>query len=113
GAVVGTIGYMSPEQVRGMTADHRSDLFAVGVLLHEMVTGERTFSGSSPADTMSAVLREEPKDLSLDGDTPPALARIVRRCLAKAVDDRFHSARGLRSALQSISGLLHDPYPSH
>lgn len=103
GLVMGTAGYMSPEQVRGQPADPRSDIFASGAILYEMVTGQRTFQGTSPADTMSAVLREQPMDLVLRSGTPPALARLVRRCLEKDPNDRFQSARDLRFAIESIS----------
>src|SRR5262245_917255 len=98
GAVLGTAGYMAPEQVRGEAADPRSDVFAVGAILFEMVTGDRAFSGSSPADTMSAILREHPRDITAHG-APPAIARIVRRCLDKEPDERFQSARDLKFAL--------------
>src|SRR5262245_30788029 len=103
GVVIGTVGYMSPEQVRGEAADPRSDIFAVGAILYEMVSGLRAFQGGSPADTMSAVLREEPPDLVLRSATPPALARIVRRCLEKDPDNRFQTARDLRFAIESIA----------
>ena len=100
---MGTVGYMSPEQVRGDGADPRSDIFATGAILYEMITGQRAFQGSSPADTMSAVLREQPPDLVLRTGTPPALARIVRRCLEKDPNDRFQTARDLRFAIESLS----------
>src|SRR5260221_5954064 len=103
GLVMGTAGYMSPEQVRGQAADPRSDIFATGAILYEMVTGQRAFQGASPADTMSAVLREQPMDLVLRSGTPPALARLVRRCLEKDPQERFQSARDLRFAIESIS----------
>jgi serine/threonine protein kinase/Flp pilus assembly protein TadD len=103
GLVMGTAGYMSPEQVRGQAADPRSDIFACGAILYEMVTGQRAFQGASPADTMSAVLREQPTDLVLRSGTPPALARLVRRCLEKDPADRFQSTRDLRFAIESIS----------
>jgi eukaryotic-like serine/threonine-protein kinase len=105
GTILGTVGYMAPEQVRGERVDARADLFAVGAILYEMATGERAFKGGSAADTMSAVLREQPPDLSLRSGTPPALARIVRRCLEKNANDRFQSARDLAFALESISDL--------
>jgi serine/threonine-protein kinase len=103
GLVMGTAGYMSPEQVRGQAADPRSDIFATGAILYEMVTGQRAFQGASPADTMSAVLREQPMDLVLRSGTPPALARLVRRCLEKDPKDRFQTARDLKFAIESIS----------
>jgi eukaryotic-like serine/threonine-protein kinase len=104
GIVIGTVGYMSPEQVRGGAADPRSDIFAVGAILYEMVSGQRAFRGSSPADTMSAVLREQPPDLTLRTGTPPAIARIVVRCLEKAAASRFQTAADLKFALDTISG---------
>jgi serine/threonine-protein kinase len=104
GQILGTVGYMAPEQVRGEAADPRSDLFAVGTILYEMVSGERAFRGNSPADTMSAVLREQPADLVLRTGTPPAVARIVRRCLEKDANERFQSARELHFAIDSMSG---------
>src|SRR5205085_2664280 len=84
GTVLGTVGYMSPEQVRGLPADARSDIFSLGALLYEMLSGNRAFQGSTSADTMSAILREEPAELSTAvHGLPPALARIVHRCLEK------------------------------
>jgi len=103
GAVVGTVGYMAPEQVRSAAVDHRCDIFAAGAVLYEMVTGERAFRGESPADTMSAVLHEQPREGTLNGGATPALARIIRRCLEKSADDRFQSAMDLRFALETMS----------
>ncbi|HEV8235233.1 MAG TPA: protein kinase, partial [Gemmatimonadaceae bacterium] len=103
GQILGTVGYMAPEQVRGEAADPRSDLFAVGTILYEMVSGERAFCGNSPADTISAVLREQPPDLVLRTGTLPAVARIVRRCLEKDANERFQSARELRFAIEALS----------
>ena len=103
GAVVGTVGYMAPEQVRSAAVDHRCDIFAAGAVLYEMVTGERAFRGESPADTMSAVLHQQPPEGTLIGGAPPALARIIRRCLEKSADDRFQSAMDLRFALETMS----------
>ena len=93
---------MAPEQVRGEPVDARADLFAVGAILHEMLTGWQTFQGQSAADTMSAVLREQPADLSLRSGVPSALARIVGRCLEKAPADGFQSARDVAFALGSV-----------
>jgi serine/threonine protein kinase/Tfp pilus assembly protein PilF len=103
GLVLGTVGYMAPEQVRGETADPRADLFAVGAILYEMVSGRRAFHGHSPADTMSAVLREQPPDVRLSGATTPALARIIGRCLEKDAGVRFQTATDLRFALETLS----------
>jgi serine/threonine protein kinase/tetratricopeptide (TPR) repeat protein len=104
GTVMGTPGYMSPEQIRGPAADHRSDIFSFGVVLHEMVSGRKPFRGESAADVMTAVLREDPPDLSESGaKPPPGLRRILRRCLEKRPDDRFHSAHDLALALEAVS----------
>jgi len=103
GFVLGTAGYMSPEQIRGENADPRSDIFAVGAILYEMVSGQRAFRGNSPVDTMSAVLREQPPDLTMRTGTPPAIARIVGRCLEKAPGQRFQTAADLKFALDAIS----------
>jgi len=103
GVILGTVGYMAPEQIRGEPADPRSDIFAVGTVLYEMVSGQRAFHGDSPADTMSAVLREQPPDLMLRTGTPPAVARIVRRCLEKDPAERFQSARDVRFALEAVT----------
>src|SRR5262249_33764816 len=96
GVVLGTLGYMSPEQVRGKAADHRSDIFAFGAILYEMLSGERAFRGDSAADTMSAILKEDPPDLAVTNRAvSPALERIVRHCLEKAPERRLHSAHDL------------------
>jgi serine/threonine protein kinase/tetratricopeptide (TPR) repeat protein len=105
GIVMGTAGYMSPEQARGLEVDHRSDIFAFGTVLFEMLGGRRAFRGETMADTMAAVVRDEPPDLQqLNGAVSGALARIVGRCLAKEPSDRFHSAHDLELALEAISG---------
>ena len=104
GGLVGTMGYMAPEQVRGGALDPRTDLFAFGAVLYEMLSGRRAFQGESPADTMSAILREEPPELEgTVRDLPPALERILRRCLEKQPDARFHSAHDLAFALEALS----------
>ena len=104
GTVMGTVGYMSPEQVRGLTADHRSDIFCLGAVLYEMLSGRRAFSGATAADTMSAILNAEPPELSGSGrKVPPGLDRIVRHCLEKNAEERFQSARDLAFALESVS----------
>jgi serine/threonine protein kinase len=105
GMVLGTVGYMAPEQVRGETADVRSDIFAVGAMLYEFVSGQRAFTGDSAADTMSAVLKEDPPDLALRSGIPAAFARIVRRCLDKDPGKRFQSASDLRFALEGAAGV--------
>ena len=104
GIVMGTVGYMSPEQVRGQTVDHRSDIFALGAIVYEMLSGQRAFRGDSPADTMSAILKEDPPDLSATNhNVSPALERLVDHCLEKNPEERFHSARDLAFALEALS----------
>jgi serine/threonine protein kinase len=102
GMVVGTAGYMSPEQVRGDTVDARSDLFSVGAVLYEMLTGRPAFSRTTAADTMAAILKEDPPE-PLSANVPPALARIVSRCLEKTREMRFQSARDLAFGLEVLS----------
>jgi serine/threonine protein kinase len=105
GTVMGTMGYMSPEQLKGQPADHRSDIFSFGAILYEMLSGKRAFRGESMAETMSAILREDPPDLSESNKTvSPALERVVRHCLEKNPEERFHSARDLAFAIESLSG---------
>lgn len=110
---MGTAGYMSPEQVRGQTADHRSDIFSFGSVLYEMLSGRRAFERESPAETMAAIAREDPRELSdLSNSLPPALERIVRHCLEKAPDERFQSARDLAfdlAALATVSSAEKGP----
>ena len=103
GVVMGTVGYMSPEQVRGEKSDHRSDIFSFGAILHEMITGRRAFRRDTMAETMTAILREEPEELSASNpNINPALERIVNRCLEKKPERRFHSAYDLGFALESL-----------
>src|SRR6266481_1794226 len=105
GMVMGTLGYMSPEQLKGQRADHRSDIFSFGAILYEMLSGKRAFRGDSMAETMSAILREDPPDLSETNKTiSPALERVVHHCLEKNPAERFHSARDLAFAIESLSG---------
>jgi len=109
GVAMGTVGYMAPEQVRGLTVDHRADIFSFGAILYEMVMGKRTFERPTSADTMSAILNEEPPSIAqLSPDTPPALERVVRRCLEKNPEQRFQSAADLAFALEALSdpGIL-------
>jgi len=104
GMVLGTIGYMAPEQVRGVAVDHRADLFSIGAVLYEMLAGRRAFVGDTAADTMTAILKEVPAPLEDTGRSiPPALARVVDRCLEKQPSRRFQSASDLAFALQTLS----------
>ncbi|HJZ80376.1 MAG TPA: protein kinase, partial [Pyrinomonadaceae bacterium] len=105
GVVMGTVGYMSPEQLRGQSVDHRSDIFSFGAIFYEMLSGRRAFHGVSPAETMSAILKEEPPDLSqTNKNIAPALERVVHHCLEKNREARFHSASDLAFALEALSG---------
>jgi len=104
GVVLGTKGYMAPEQVRGLEIDYRADIFAFGAILYEMVMGRQTFQRPTSADTMSAILNEEPAPISqLAPDTPVALEKVIRRCLEKNAEQRFQSASDLAFALQALS----------
>ena len=102
GTVLGTVGYMSPEQVRGEPTDHRTDVFSLGCVLYEMLTGQRAYRRDTAAETMSAILRDDPPDPgTLDVNVPPAVLRTLRRCLEKRPQERFESARDLAFALES------------
>jgi eukaryotic-like serine/threonine-protein kinase len=104
GIILGTAGYMAPEQVRAERVDARADLFALGCVLHELLTGERAFRGGTAIETLNAILKEEPPELSGRGrQIPPTLARIVRRCLEKSPAARFQSASDLAFALAALS----------
>ena len=106
GMVLGTVGYMSPEQVRGESVDHRSDLFSFGTILYEILSGQRAFKRNSGIETLSAILKEEPPDVSqLNPAVPPPLERLVRRCLEKERDQRFQSARDLAFNLETLLTL--------
>ena len=106
GTVLGTAGYMSPEQVRGKAADPRSDIFAFGAILYEMLSGKRAFHGDSAADTMSAILKEDPPELAeTNRNVSPALERIVRHCLEKNPAERFQSARDVAFNLEALSDV--------
>ena len=100
GVVMGTVGYMSPEQVRGEPADHRSDIFSFGILLYEMLTGQRAFSGATSVEAMSAILREDPPELP--ATLPPAVDQVVRHCLEKDARRRFQSAQDLAFGLAAL-----------
>ena len=105
GKVLGTVGYMSPEQVRAQPADQRSDIFSFGSVLYEMLSGRRAFRGTSAVETMNAILKEDPPELSeTNRQLPPALERIVSHCLEKNPEERFQSARDIAFDLEQLSG---------
>ena len=105
GVVLGTVGYMSPEQVRGVAADHRSDIFSFGVVLYEMLTGRRPFAGSTAVETMNAILKEDPPAMAVsDTAIAPTLGRLVAHCLEKEPAERFQSARDLAFSLEALRG---------
>jgi len=106
GAVVGTLAYMAPEQLRGKAVDHRSDIFSVGAILYEMLTGKRAFQGETEVDTITAVLREQPPEINLEeASVPVAFQQIVRHCLEKEPQARFQTARDLAFALGTLAGI--------
>ncbi|HUL79769.1 MAG TPA: serine/threonine-protein kinase [Vicinamibacteria bacterium] len=108
-ALLGTVGYMSPEQVRGQGLDSRSDLFTLGAILYEMLSGRRAFKGETPADTLSAILSRDPQPLASTIERLPfGVERVVRRCLEKDAEERFQTARDLAFALEAVS----DPIPA-
>ena len=102
GTVLGTVGYMSPEQVRGRSADARSDIFSLGAVSYEMATGKRPFSGNSAVETMNAVLKEDPPEISTIRSVPAEFERILRHCLEKSPEERFQSAHDIVFALKSL-----------
>ena len=105
GTVMGTVGYMSPEQVLGREVDQRTDIFSFGAVLFEMLSGERAFKRNSAVETMNAILKEDPPELSESGKVvSPALDRIVRHCLEKSPESRFHSAGDVAFDLETVSG---------
>jgi serine/threonine protein kinase len=104
GAVIGTVAYMSPEQLRGKAVDHRSDIFSIGAILYEMLTGRRAFRGETEVDTITAVLKEDPPVINLEqAGVPESVLQIVRHCLEKEPENRFQSARDLGFALDTLS----------
>ena len=104
GVVMGTVGYMSPEQVRGQTSDHRADIFAFGAILYEMLAGKRAFQRPTSPETMAAILNDDPPGISqVAANIPPALQRVVHRCLEKNPEQRFQSASDLAFALDALS----------
>src|SRR5881396_1806506 len=105
GVVMGTVGYMSPEQVRARPADARADIFGLGAILYEMLSGQRPFERKSSVETMNAILKEDPPELEVtERHIPPGLARVVEHCLEKEPEQRFHSASDLAFALDALSG---------
>ncbi len=104
GKVMGTVGYMSPEQVRGVAVDHRSDIFSFGAVLYEMLTGSRAFQRETAAETMTAILKEDPREPSSVGSDAAALVPVLRHCLEKKPEKRFQSARDLAFALETAAG---------
>ena len=104
GVVMGTVGYMSPEQVKGQSADHRSDLFSFGAILYEMLSGKRAFQGDTAVETMSAILKQDPPELTeANRSVPPALERVVLHCMEKNPEERFQSARDVAFNLANLS----------
>jgi len=104
GVIIGTLGYMSPEQVRGVSADARSDIFAFGTILYEMLSGRSAFRGETSMDSLTAILRDDPRDLpASERHIPPALVRIVERCLEKSPSARFQTSSDLAFALDALS----------
>ena len=102
--MLGTVGYMSPEQARGERADERSDIFSFGCVLYEMVSARRAFTGDSRIETLHAILKENPPDLATSGrGIPPALDRLIMHCLEKAPESRFQNARDLVFALENLT----------
>ncbi|MEX1312135.1 MAG: protein kinase [Candidatus Sulfomarinibacteraceae bacterium] len=113
GAVVGTPGYMSPEQVEGLAVDHRSDIFSFGVLLYEMLAGRRPFTGKTPPQVALAILRDDPPSMGwADGRIPPAVEEIIFRCLEKNPEERFHSAHDLALALRAAGAAQSGAVPA-
>ena len=105
GTVMGTVGYMSPEQVRGQIVDARSDMFSFGAVLYEMLTGQRAFRGDSTVETLNAILKEEPQEFSATNrNLAPALERVVWHCIEKSPERRFQSANDVAFALEHLSG---------
>src|SRR5207344_1097617 len=103
GVVMGTVGYMSPEQVQGRTVDSRSDIFSVGCILYEAATRRRPFTGDSDVEVMHQILKEKPPPVeSLNPEVPGEVRRVIRRCLAKSPDQRFQSMKDLAIDLREL-----------
>ena len=113
GAVMGTLNYMSPEQVRGQPVDQLTDVFSLGVMLYEMLTRQKPYQGESSADVIGAILKEDPRDISeIDSTIPLAVRRVVNRCLEKDLQDRFQTARDLAFALETAADVSSDEQTS-
>ena len=107
GRILGTFAYMSPEQAEGKPLDARSDIFSLGVLFYEMLTGQRPFRGETPAATLSAILKDTPSSITEINSTLPCdVARIVKRCLAKSTNRRFQTALDVRNELEEVKEAL-------
>ena len=104
GTILGTVGYMSPEQVRGERTDHRTDVFSLGAILYELVIGERAFRAPTDVETMTAILRDDPAGLRRRGSAPPEIVRVIARCLEKKPEERFQSASDLAFILTVLEG---------
>ncbi|MBI2186927.1 MAG: serine/threonine-protein kinase [Acidobacteria bacterium] len=113
GILLGTVGYIAPEQARGQAVDHRADIFAFGAILYEMLTGRQAFAAPTPVEVLGAILEKEPPDLAAgDSRVPPLLVRIVERCLEKDPAARFQSATDLAFALEALAGSSSEAQPS-
>jgi serine/threonine protein kinase/Tol biopolymer transport system component len=114
GLVLGTVGYMSPEQVRGLAVDHRTDVFAFGAIVYEVLSGSRAFDRQTAPETLTAILNDHPHDLGSNHRAiPPALVHIVERCLEKKPSARFQTASDLAFALETLSDTTRSPTPPH
>jgi eukaryotic-like serine/threonine-protein kinase len=105
GSVLGTLAYMSPEQLRGKSVDHRTDIFSFGAILYEMLIGKRAFAGETQVDTITAILKEDPPEMIRGHDIPTAFEHVVRHCLEKDPENRFQSARDLAFALSTLANI--------
>ncbi len=107
GRIVGTVAYISPEQAEGKTVDHRSDIFSIGIILYEMATGQRPFTGETTASVLSSIIKETPLSVTeVNPALPKSLWRITRRCLAKDTERRYQSAKEIRNELEELKGEL-------